>query len=386
MVYDWRTMKALLLEDVRKLTVREIPDPAVPAGEVLIRVHAVGVCGTDLHLYRGDGNYNFDAQGRQVPLTVHPQILGHEFTGEIVEVGRDVPDLRPGDRVICDQGRNCVSRGRRPLCRYCASGDSHQCVYYGEHGITGLPGALADYIAMPAVNCLRIPAALPPEQAALVEPLGCVLHASAWMERARNRYTFGGEERIRYALICGAGPAGLLFLQYLRNVRGFDAGVLVSDPREKNLDLVRRFGGTPINVARQDLRTAVEELTHGERVQYLIDACGNPQVLADIPGVLSKQGTVLIYAAGHNGRDSSVIDPLLFLEPTLVAAVGASGGFDSDGRSTTYRAALELVASGRVQVLPFITHYYHALEQIQSAFENDFGREDYIKGVLRRTH
>jgi threonine dehydrogenase-like Zn-dependent dehydrogenase len=377
-------MKALLLEDVGKLNVRDVPDPIVPPREVMIRVQAVGMCGTDLHLYRGHGNYNFDAQGRQVPLTVHPQILGHEFTGEIVEIGSEVRDLKPGDRVICDQGRNCVSQGRRPLCRYCASGDSHQCLYYGEHGITGLPGALADYIAMPAVNCLRLPQGLVPERAALAEPLGCVLHASAWMERARGRYTFDCEQRIRHVLICGAGPAGLLFLQYLRNVRGFDANVLVSDVREKNLELARRFGGTPVNAVRQDLRVAVNELTHGERVQYLIDACGNPQVLADIPGVLSKQGTVLIYGAGHNGRDSSVLDPLLFLEPTLVASVGASGGFDPDGRPATYRKALELVSSGKVQVLPFVTHYYDTLEQIPEAFEHDFGREDYIKGVLRR--
>ncbi len=379
-------MKALLLEDVNKLVIRDIPDPPVPPREVLIRVHAVGVCGTDLHLYHGKGNYNFDSQGRQVPLTEHPQILGHEFTGEIVEVGREVRDLKPGDRVICDQGRNCHSQNRRPVCRYCASGDSHQCLYYGEHGITGLPGAMADYIAMPAVNCLRLPGNLPPEQAALAEPLGCVLHACVWLERARNRYTFEGEERVRHILICGAGPAGLLFLQYLRNVRGFTGSILISDLREKNLELARRFGATPINVARQDLRAAVAELTRGERVQYLIDACGGAQVLADIPGVLSKQGTLLIYAAGHNGRDTSVIDPILFLEPTIVASVGASGGFDSDGRPTTYRTALELVSTGRVQVLPFITHYYHALEQIQDAFDNDFGREDYIKGVLRRSN
>jgi len=377
-------MKAALLEDARKLVVREVPDPPAPAREVLIRVKAVGICGTDFHIYSGHGNYNFDAQGRQVPLSVQPQVLGHEFSGEIVEVARDVTDLKPGDRVLCDQGRNCVSRGRRPLCRYCASGDSHQCAFYGEHGITGLQGALADYIAMPAVNCLRLPEGMACRQAALVEPLGCVLHSSDWMERARNRYTFEGPEQIRSVLICGAGPAGLLFLQYLRNVRKFDGLILISDRRDKNLELARRFGGTPVNVTRLDLRETVQDATAGERAQYLIDACGNPQVLADIPGVLAKQGTVLFYASGHNGRDTSVLDPIFFLEPTLVAGVGASGGFDPDGRPRTYRRALELVHSGKVQVLPFITHHYNALEQIQGAFENDFNREDYIKGLLTR--
>jgi threonine dehydrogenase-like Zn-dependent dehydrogenase len=375
-------MKALQLEAARKLVVRNVPDPAVPAREVLIRVRAVGLCGTDFHIYAGHGNYNFDSEGRQVPLTVQPQVLGHEFSGEIVEVAAGVRDLKPGDRVLCDQGRNCVSLGRKPLCRYCASGDSHQCVYYGEHGITGLQGALADYITMPAVNCVRLPADMSFTQAALVEPFGCVLHSSDWMERARNRYTFDGPEQIRSVLICGAGPAGLLFLQYLRNVRRFDGLILVSDRRENNLELVWRFGGAPVNVARQDLRDAVHEATGGKRVEYLIDACGNPQVLADIPGVLAKQGAVLFYASGHNGSDTSVLDPIFFLEPTLVAGVGASGGFDSDGRPHTYRRALELVHNGTVQVLPYVTHHYTALEQIPGAFENDFARADYIKGVL----
>ena len=158
-------MKAAVLEDVEKLIVRSVPDPAVPAREVALRVKAVGVCGTDLHLFRGHGNYNLDGKGRPIPLSEQPQILGHEFAGEVVEVGREVKDLKPGDRVLCDQGRSCHSQGRQPVCSYCASGDSHQCEFYAEHGITGLQGALAEYIAMPGVNCVKIPDSLPTEQA-----------------------------------------------------------------------------------------------------------------------------------------------------------------------------------------------------------------------------
>jgi len=377
-------MKAVLLEEACKLAVRQVPDPAVPATEVMIRVRAVGLCGTDFHIYSGHGNYNFDAQGRQVPLSVQPQILGHEFSGEIVEVGREVKDLKRGDRVMCDQGRNCWSQGRRPLCRYCASGDSHQCVYYGEHGITGLQGALADYIVMPAVNCLRLPDDMNTEQGALVEPFGCVLHSSDKAESARSRFTFDGEERIESILICGAGPAGLLFLQYLRSVRGFDGLILVTDLRQKNLELARRFGGTPVNVSGLDLRQYIQDTVPGGRVQYLIDACGSPQLLADIPGILAKQGMVLFYASGHNGRDTALLDPIFFLEPTLVAGVGASGGFTPDGHPMTYMRALDIVHSGKVRVLPYITHHYHHLEQVQGAFDHDFSGQDYIKGVLTR--
>lgn len=375
-------MKAAVLEDVQKMVVREVPDPELSPREVLIRVQAVGVCGTDLHLFQGHGNYNLDPQGRPIPLTTHPQILGHEFSGEIVDVDREVKDLKAGDRVLCDQGRNCSSQRRWPRCSYCNSGDSHQCEYYAEHGITGLPGALADYIAMPAVNCLKLPDEMQPELGALVEPLGCVLHSSHRVERARGRYTFEGDERIRNVLICGAGPAGLLFLQYLRHVKKFDGLILLSDIRERNLELARDLGGIPINVARANLTEAVKELTKDERIHYLIEACGNSIIFEQIPSLLRKQGTVLLYGHGHKGRDIGLWGNVLFLEPTLVAAVGASGGFEKDGRPTTYRQALELVSSRKVFVHPFVTHRYGTLEEIHRAFEQDFQREDYIKGVL----
>ncbi len=375
-------MKAAVLEDVERMVVRNVPDAKLAPREVLVRVRSVGVCGTDLHLFRGHGNYNLDSQGRPIPLTKQPQILGHEFSGEIVEVGREVEDLKRGERVFCDQGRNCHSQGRSPLCAYCASGDSHQCEYYREHGITGLPGALADYIAMPAVNCLKLPDSMSWEAGALVEPFGCVLHSSDRMERARGRYTFNGEERIRNVLICGAGPAGLLFLQYLRQVKGFDGLILTSDVREANLSFAKQFGGTPINVTREDLTKAVRELTRGEGIHYLIECCGNSKIFEQIPSLLRKQGTLLLYGHGHKGRDIGLWGNVLFLEPTLVAAVGASGGFDPDGRPQTHRRSLELVISGKIKVQPFVTHRYESLEAIRGAFERDFSRPDYIKGVL----
>jgi threonine dehydrogenase-like Zn-dependent dehydrogenase len=342
-------MKAAVLEDVEKLVVRDVPDPEVPSHEIVLRVQAVGVCGTDLHIFRGHGNYNFDGQGRPIPLSRQPQILGHEFTGEIVELSREIQDLKPGDRVICDQGRNCYSQGHRPLCTYCASGDSHQCQFYGEHGITGLPGALASYLSIPGVNCIKIPAEMPAEQAALVEPLGCVLHSSERADWAQARYTWNGAERIRNVLICGAGPAGLLFVQYLRNVRNFDGLILATDVREENLRLAQRFGATPINVRQRELVDAVNDLTRGERIHYLIEACGNSRIFEQMPGVLRKQATVLLYGHGHKGRDIGLICNVLFLEPTLVAAVGASGGFEPDGRPSTYLRALELILEGKVQ-------------------------------------
>ncbi len=375
-------MKAAILEDVEKMVVGRVPDPELSPSEVLIQVRAVGVCGTDLHLFRGHGNYNLDARGRIIPLTEQPQILGHEFSGEVIETGRDVKDLKVGDRVLCDQGRNCFSQGRWPLCSYCATGDSHQCEYYREHGITGLPGALAEYIAIPAVNCLKLPDEVSTEIGALVEPLGCIVHSSERVDRAGARYTFGGTSQIKNVLISGAGPAGLLFLQYLRNVKGFQGLVLISDLRQKNLELAREFGGTPINVAKENLAEAVHGKTRGERIHYLIESCGNSIIFEQMPGLIRKQATVLLYGHGHKGRDIGLWGNVLFLEPTLVASVGASGGFDPDRRPATYRRALEMVSSGKIKVRQFVTHRYNALEEIHQAFEQDFERPEYIKGVL----
>src|SRR5207247_20884 len=127
------------------------------------------------------------ARGRPVPLGDAPQILGHEIAGVVEAVRTDVRDLTTGDRVVVDQGRNCVSEARSPLCEYCAGGDSHQCEFYREHGITGLPGGLAEFLTIPAVNAVRVTSDLEPAGLALTEPLGRVVHPSGGLGRAPAR-------------------------------------------------------------------------------------------------------------------------------------------------------------------------------------------------------
>src|SRR5271163_480493 len=163
-------MKACVLYDVGRMEVREVAEPQVGARDVLLRISAVGICGTDAHIFAGHANYNTDAAGKKIPLSAHPQILGHEISGEIVEVGSEVRDLAPGDRVVIDQGLNCVSARREPVCEYCATGDSHQCAFYAEHGITGLPGGLAEFIAVAESNAVRLTTDLDMKEATLSEP------------------------------------------------------------------------------------------------------------------------------------------------------------------------------------------------------------------------
>ena len=377
-------MRACVLCDVARMEVRDVAAPTPGPHDVLVRVASVGLCGTDIHIFAGHANYNTDAHGQPIPFTEEPQILGHEISGEVVEAGAGVSDLHVGDRVVIDQGLNCVSAARAEFCEYCRTGDSHQCEFYREHGITGLQGGLADLIAVPAVNCVRIESLIGAE-AAMTEPLGCVIHSSDFALRARSRYAINADDqdrRVRSTLICGAGPAGLLFAQYLRNALGYDGRLLVSEPNPRKRELAARFGAETIDPTASDVVDAVREQTEGRGVEYLIEATGSGRVMAVIPGLIRKQATVLLYGHGHAGTDMSLLNNVLFREPVLVASVGASGGFRTDGRPAVYARALSLIESGQIDVASIITHRYTQLEQVSRALADDWRAADYVKGVV----
>jgi L-iditol 2-dehydrogenase len=370
-------MRAAVLVGVDRIDVREVACESPAPREILVRVTAVGLCGTDFHIVAGHANYNRDARGRPVPLADAPQILGHEIAGVVEAVGTNVRDLAPGDRVVVDQGRSCVSEARAPLCEYCAGGDSHQCELYREHGITGLPGGLAEFLTIPAVNAVHVMSDLEPAALALTEPLGCVVHSSDVLARAPARYA-----RPRSIVILGAGPAGLLFVQYLRQVLGFDGVLLVSEPNARKRALAERFGAETIDPTKHDIVEIVAERTHGRRAELLIDATGSGAAFATMPSLIRKQATVLLYGHGHAGEDLSVLNALQFLEPTLLSPVGASGGHEADGRPSTYVRALRLIEQGQVDVAAMITHRYTSLDAVTRVFAGEHRAPDYVKGVV----
>ena len=379
-------MKAAVLVDVGRIEVRDVATPRPRPHEVLVRVAAVGLCGTDLHIFAGHGNYNRDERGDPIPLAREPQILGHEIAGVVEETGTSVRELGPGDRVVVDQGRSCVSEGRSPACEYCASGDSHQCELYREHGITGLPGGLAEYLAIPAVNAVRTEAAGDAVTAALTEPLGCVVHASDVLLRTPARYAIqprkDSGQQVGHVLICGAGPAGLLWVQYLRNVLGFDGKLLVTEPSATKRALAERFGAETIDPTAVNLVEAVLAHTCGRRVELLVEASGSGALFAGLAPLVRKQATVLLYGHGHAGVDLSVLSQLQFREPVLLSPVGASGGHEPDGRPSTYVRALRLIERGGVDVAPMITHRYRSLDAVPGAFTGDHAAPHYIKGMV----
>ena len=377
-------MRAVVLTGVNRLEVRDVPSAPPLPHEVRVRVAAVGLCGTDLHIVAGHANYNRDTGGRVIPLSEEPQILGHEIAGIVEDVGRDVNDVRPGDRVIVDQGRNCVSEHRSPLCEYCVTGDSHQCELYREHGITGLPGGFAEYLTIPAVNAVRIASQVDMAEAALSEPIACVVHSTDVLTRTDARYTLaaGDGRSVRTAVVCGAGPSGLLFVQYLRRILGFDGLLLVVEPNAKRRALAERFGAETIDPVVDDAADVVRERSHGRRAELVIEASGAGAALAALPRLIRKQATVVLYGHGHDGVDASVLNLLQFMEPRLVAPAGASGGFEPDGRPTVYARALRLIEDGRIEVAPLISHRYRSLDSVPDAFAGDHRSAEYVKGVV----
>ncbi|MBI4165567.1 MAG: alcohol dehydrogenase catalytic domain-containing protein [Acidobacteria bacterium] len=184
-------MQGLVLEDVKKFVLHDVEKPVPKDNEVLVQVGAVGICATDLHIFHGLANYHRDELGRLTPLRVQPQTLGHEFCGRIDAVGSRVKKVKAGDPVVVDQVLNCHVQGRVPACEYCASGDSHQCEFGLELGITGLPGAFTDYVAVPEASVVWLPAGLSFVRAAIIEPLGCVAHACERVDRARALHLGG---------------------------------------------------------------------------------------------------------------------------------------------------------------------------------------------------
>ena len=381
---DSKMMKASVLKATRTMKIQDVPLPVMGRRDAMIRVDAVGLCGSDYHIYTGEANYHVDERDLPVPLEVHPQILGHEVTGTIVDVGDGVTDLAAGDRVVIDQGLSCVSEGKEHLCEYCSSGFSHQCEWYREFGITGLPGGLAEFIAVPAVNLIQVHSDRPAVETVMTEPPACVLHSLETVMTAPARYQFNAvdpDQRVRCALICGAGPAGLLFIQALRKIYNYQGSLVVSEPDPIKRKLADEYGAETIDPGSTDLVDEMLTRTGGRRCEFFIDAAGVGLIFEQIPALIRTQATVLMYAHGHGGASLEAMNAVQFRVPTLLCPCGASGGFDEDGRPSIYRRSLQLIEDGTIEVADLVTHLESGLESVPTSFDQAYGSPGYIKAV-----
>lgn len=243
-------MKAVVFEKPGKLLIKDVPKPEVKPGHVIVKVMACGVCGTDLHIYKGEFLGGF------------PLIPGHEFCGIVDEVGEKVEGISRGERVTIDNPFYCGE------CYYCQRNLEHYCENFKSLGVTH-PGGFAQYVIVQSSQILKISNNLSFEEAAFAEPTACVVHAvdSLGMK--------AGEE----VLLFGAGPAGLILLQVLRHAGA--ARVVVAAPTEKKLQLARKFGATTVQIDRQHLEKCTEEIKRLAPYGFdvVIDATGAPKVV-----------------------------------------------------------------------------------------------------------
>jgi 2-desacetyl-2-hydroxyethyl bacteriochlorophyllide A dehydrogenase len=303
-------MLAAIVAEPGSINVATVPDPSPSAGQVVVRVGASGICGTDLHI--ADGEF---------PPTPYPIVPGHEFSGEIVEVGADVPGgWRPGDHVAVDPSLFCGH------CDPCRTGHGNLCENWGAVGDT-VDGAFAEYVAVPAANCYRMPDSLGFAEGALVEPVSCAVHGV-------RRVGVAAGERF---LVVGAGTMGLLMQQLLQ--RG-GATVTVVDRNTARLPRATELGARAVaaDVAALD----------GERFDAAVDCTGAPSAIEAAVDRLRRGGRLLVFGV-------SPADAVLRLSPFRIyndelTVVGSMAVLHS------YRAALDLVASGAVRADPLVTH------------------------------
>lgn len=245
----------------------EIPIPSIEVDEVLIKVKATALCKSDVDVY----NWTPLVASANYPL---PLTMGHEFLGEVVEVGKAVSGLHVGDQVV---GETHIPCGH---CRSCWSGNRHICDDMGVLG-RNVDGSFAEYIILPAVSAIKVDKSLPPAHGAIMEPLGTALHALT-----------KGEVWGKSVLILGCGVIGLMAV-HLAKILGATSVFAVSTTPSK-LEKASRLGADKvINSKEEDMVEVIMEETHGNGVGVVIETTGNESVINKAIDVLQKAGRVV---------------------------------------------------------------------------------------------
>ncbi len=249
------------------LRIEDVPVPAVGRDDVLIRVLRTGICGTDLHIYEWDAwaKANLD-----VPL-----VVGHEFAGEIVEVGTEVHDLRPGDLV---SGEGHLVCGR---CRNCMAGRRVQCANTKAVGVNHA-GAFAEFIALPAANVWRHPPDIDPDVAAIFDPFGNAVHTTL-------AFPVLGED----VLITGAGPIGIMAAIVARHAGA--RHIVITDVSPYRLELARRIGvPVALDVTQTTVGDAMRDLGMREGFDVGLEMSGKPQALRGMLATMRHGGKIAL--------------------------------------------------------------------------------------------
>ncbi|WP_243229659.1 2,3-butanediol dehydrogenase [Microbacterium sp. CIAB417] len=288
-------MKAAVFHAQEDLRVEEVEEPSPGPGQVKLRNAFAGICGSDLHVY-----YSPEAAGLDFdhphPVTgsTLPQILGHEFSGTVVELGEGVTDVKVGDRVAVWPIYYC---GECPACR---KGMFNACQKIGFHGLSSHGGGMAAFTTVDAAKLHVLPDNVDLRMGALVEPMSVAWHA---VSRANL-------EAGQTALIAGAGPIGI-GVWFALKARGIDK-VLVSEPSADRRAIISALGATVVDPVNEDLAAAVTDLTGGTGVDAAFDAAGAGPAITSALANLTPGGRVVVVAIHER--------PMEFLPTQLVMA------------------------------------------------------------------
>ncbi len=336
-------MKALVIKDGH-LELQERPCRPPGWGEALVRVHAVGICATDLHLL--DGSQRFDRI---------PQVLGHEIAGVVESVGGGVSSDWVGNRVIVDPVIGCG------MCSYCHAGRKLLCKGGGELGTTGGDGGYAEYVTVPTANLYRWPEALSFEEGAIMEPLNCTW--GAFLKAQAQP----GES----VLIFGSGPAGLLFLALART--SGCAPILMIGRGEVRLNLAKRFGATNTWTYRDaDLQEKVLQATEGKGPEIVVEASGANTAVGQAFEWVRPGGRVVLYGVSDAGRPNILSDRIVQKDLQVVAGIGSPLLWDR---------GVQLAAGGLIDFRSLVTHRF-PLEKAEEALSTARDGDRAIKVVL----
>jgi len=335
-------MKAAVLHEVKDLRLGDVPLPTISTDEVLIKVEAAGICGTDVHIYKGEWKTNM------------PIILGHEFSGVVADLGQDVKDLRIGDHMVVEPNILCGT------CHFCrASERNYFCENLQATGVT-VDGAFAEYVKTRGRNAYRITEALTFDEAALIEPLACCVRG---IDQAGIKV---GDT----VAIIGAGPIGLILLQLVRMAGA--STVIQTDMEETRLELAKKLGADyTINIRSEDPVEAASGLTGGYGADVAIEAVGSPNAITEAMMVTRRGGRLNIF--GVSPQDAVwQVRPFDLYTKELTITTSYRSPF-------TFQRAVQIATSGRVKLKPLISHIFR-LEEIERAFE---AAEKKLEGAIK---
>lgn len=340
-------MKAAVLHKARDLRLEEVPTPAYGPDDVLVRVKSVGICGSDVHYWRTGAIGDFVVEA--------PMILGHEVAGVVAEVGENATSLQVGDRVALEPGVPC----RR--CEFCKTGRYNLCPEMRFFATPPIDGALSEYAVSPADFAHKIPDTLSLDAAALIEPLSVGIHA------CRRGNLMAGQS----VFIAGAGPIGLTSLAAAKASGATE--IFISDVRPHRLEIAKKMGATHTFDAKEDAEGVIMAATRGRGVDLALECAGAEAAFVSCLKSAKRGGAVVVVGLG---------DKVTYQVPMVELAVKELDVKGIFRYVYTYPAAINLLASGAVDVEAMITHHF-PLDEMLNAFEHaEKGTDGAVKVML----